>query len=236
MKNKYNILIVEDEIIASHYLKEILHSLGHKDVFQVTNAKDAIDKIIEHHIDLVFLDINISGSMDGIVCANKLNEKYFVPVIFSTAYCDTHTMEEASKTNMFGYLMKPFEKQDVEASLFVALNRLSKTEKHKVVHRVPKSKESIQINSKLSFSLHTRTLFRYTIPIDLTKKEMLILYVLSTNLNQNISFKTIQEKVWDSKDVSGATIRDTIRRLRAKAPELDIQSVAGFGYILKVDV
>ena len=220
-------------MIASHYLKQLLYSLGHHDVFEVTNAKDAIDIVNNTRIDLVFLDINISGAIDGISCAIMLNQKYFLPVIFTTAYSDTNTIQEASKTNMFGYIMKPFEQQDVEASLYIALNRLSSIKNTRTVETSAVEYESIQLNNNQYFSISTQTLFTNNIPIDLTKKEMKILYTLSTNLNQNISFGILQEDVWDNKDVSNSTIRDTIRRLRIKAPELNIQSIAGFGYILK---
>ena len=230
MSTLYNILIVEDEIIASHYLKQLLRTLNYQHIFEVANANDALNIIETTHIDFAFLDININGPIDGISCARMMNEKHFTPIIYTTAYCDTITMQEAGKTNMFGYLMKPFEQQDVEAALHIALNRLATIQ--------PDSKKeieqkSIQLNSYQYFSISSQTFFSNSIPVDLTKKEISILSVLSVNVNQNISFNTLKENVWDNKEVSNSTVRDTIRRLRAKAPGLNIQSIAGFGYILK---
>ena len=57
--------------------------------------------------DLVY---NISGSIDGINSARLLNKEYFLPIIFTTAYGDSQTINEATDTNIFAYLIKPFEK------------------------------------------------------------------------------------------------------------------------------
>lgn len=181
--------------------------------------------------DFAFLDINIEGRIDGIQCAKLMNENYFLPIIFTTAYNDTNTMQEASTTNMFGYLMKPFEKEDVEAALHIALNRIRMTTTPK--EQTYSEKEEIQLGGNQRFSFKSQTFFVEEQTINLTKKEIAVLYVLAININQNISFETIKENVWENKEISNATIRDTIRRIRAKAPELKIQSVAGFGYILR---
>lgn len=233
MKEEYSILIVEDEAIASYYLKQLLHSLSYKHIYEVTNATDALELIKTTHIDFIFLDINISGSTDGIACAHMINQIKSIPIIYTTAYCDSQTMQEAAKTNMFGYLMKPFEKKDVEAMLYVVLNRLNATKEIPLPNSDAIEKNSIYITRKLHFCLNTKTLFADDIPIALTNKEIRTLCLLSKNLNKNVSYAQLEEYVWDNKDISNSTIRDTIRRLRLKVRSFDIQSIAGFGYILK---
>ena len=106
-KRAFNILIVEDEIVAVQYLKRILISLSYQTIFVSNNATDALEIINKHLIDLVFMDINIQGSVDGITCAHSLNIKQNIPIIYTTAYSDSVTIVEASETNIFGYLIKP---------------------------------------------------------------------------------------------------------------------------------
>lgn len=231
LKEKYTILIVEDEAIASHYLNQLLLSLGDHTIFKATNARDAFGLMDSVKFDFAFLDINIDGVIDGIECAKIMNEKYFLPIIFTTAYNDTQTMQEASMTNMFGYLMKPFEQKDVEAALHIALNRIRMTTTPK--EQIYNEKEEIQLGENQRFSFKSQTFFIKDQPINLTKKEIAVLCILAININQNISFEIIKECVWENKEISNATIRDTIRRIRVKSPELKIQSVAGFGYSLR---
>jgi DNA-binding response OmpR family regulator len=70
--------------------------------------------------------------------------------------------------------------------------------------------------------------------ISLTKKENDVLYILCKNLNQNISYETLLEYVWQDQSVSNSTILDTISRLKKKAPNLNIETIINYGYILKL--
>lgn len=96
-----SILIVEDEVISTHYLIGILESLNINTIYDATCMEEALNIVREHHIDLVFMDINIDGAEDGITCSKVINEEYFIPIIFTTAYGDSQTILEASDTNSF---------------------------------------------------------------------------------------------------------------------------------------
>ncbi len=233
MKSNYNILIVEDELIASLYLSQILNSLGHNNVYISTNAKDALDILSNTLIDFAFVDINIQGSIDGIKCSHLLNEKYSLPIIFTTAYNDSQIMKEASKTNMYGYLIKPFEVKDVEASIYTIESRLQTQKYYKEEQEDNTKSEYIDLGNGYSFHIDSKTLLREDIPLNLTKKEIEVLYVLCMNINQNVSYDLLQEQVWSNKYITDSTIRDAIRRLRSKSENLNIQSISGMGYILR---
>ena len=69
--------------------------------------------------------------------------------------------------------------------------------------------------------------------IHLTHKELHVLHMLATNLNNNISYDKLKEYVWKNQEVSNSTIRDTVSRLKRKAVDLNIQTIIGFGYVLK---
>ena len=120
------ILIVEDEFVAQEYLSQILHSFRVKEIFKASSANEALEIVREQQIDLVFMDINIEGAIDGIECSALLNKEYFLPVIFTTAYADTNTINEAKEENIFGYLVKPFQANSIEATLNVALSTMEK--------------------------------------------------------------------------------------------------------------
>lgn len=228
-KNELNILIVEDEIIASQYLLNILESLGFINIFEASSFEEALEIVKSNKVHLSFMDINISGSIDGINSARLLNKEYFLPIIFTTAYGDSQTINEATDTNIFGYLIKPFEKNQVESSLLIALKRTSISFDKTIVS----NNDILELGVNQRYNLQNQTFYINNKVINLTKKENDILYILCKNLNQNISYECLLEYVWGDKNISNSTIRDTISRLKRKVPTLNIETIINFGYIIK---
>lgn len=230
MKTKScNILIVEDEFINAKFVEDTLISLGHKVASICASADEAIQLAKNDKIDLAFMDINIEGGTDGIMCATLLNQHYCIPIIYMTAYNDTNTIEEASDTNIYGYLIKPFDKKDIEASLNVAIKISLKSKIEPQIKIAPKN---INLGHNYIYTFKTKTLKIDNIYIKLTKKESLILHLFCLNINQNISYALLLEYIWKNKDVADSTIRDVIFRLRKKAPLLDIENISKLGYCL----
>jgi len=227
---KKHILIVEDEYLSSSFLCGVMNKLGFKNITMVSSANAAIEVVKNNKVDLVFMDINIDGSIDGIVCARLLNQEYPIPIIYITAYRDTLTIEEAGQTNIYGYLIKPFDEKDIEATLSVALKRTSNNLNKKKYENLD---EKIDLGKEYNYCLKNRILFEKNIPIKLTKKESEVLYLLCKNINQNISYELFREYVWSNKMVANSTIRDTILRLRKKIPNIDLENSIGLGYSLR---
>jgi len=223
-----NILIVEDEIFASQYLVAILDELGYIDIFEANNSNDALQVVKNNKIDLIFMDINIKGGIDGIECSKLVNREYEIPIIYTTAYFDTETIKETTETNIYGYIIKPFNESNVEVTLSVAMKKI----KEKSVSIIL-DKNIIQLDNELLFNLSTRTLSKYNIPILLTKKELLLVTLFVTNINQNVSYSMIRNTIWIDRDVSDSTIRDSVSRLKRKIVGFKIENIASFGYILK---
>jgi len=227
-----NILVVEDEVISTQYLIDVLKSLNVGTIYDSTNFEDALDIVKNNTIDIAFMDINIDGSVDGITSAKILNENRFLPIIFTTAYGDSHTILEASDTNIFGYLIKPFDTNAVEATLQVAVKRIKSVTANVKIDNIVKN-DIIDFGMGQKFNLTNRTFYVEDIPINLTKMELNVLYFLCTNLNQNISYELLIQNVWNNKNISTSTIRDTLSRLKRKTPNLNIENIIDFGYILK---
>ena len=233
----YTILIVEDEFIATEYLSQILHSFDIDIIFKASSSDEALDIVKNNHIDLVFMDINIQGAIDGIRCASLLNNEYFLPIIFTTAYADTNTINEANEENIFGYLVKPFQASNVEATLNVAISNLKRLEKLTNLNSPTKDlNESLDLANGYIYSLETKTLSLKNTPINLTKKELEVFDILCRNINNNISYAYIKELVWSDKDITDSTIRDVISRIKKKIPHIDIENISNYGYILKSNV
>jgi len=228
-KKNINILIVEDEIIASEYLVNILESLSFNNVFEAVSIEKAKSIIKHNSIDLVFMDINIDGSIDGIQGASILNAYYNLPIIFTTSYGDSNTISEAYETNIYGYLIKPFKENNVEATLSVAIKQVFRDKQQLLDYDM----NTIKLGKNEKFDKVNKTFYINNIPVHLTKNELNLLNTFCVNIDNNISYTTLKEYVWNNKDISDSNIRDTVSRLKRKAPNLLLENIINFGYILK---
>ena len=226
-RKDYNILIIEDEFINSEFLKQVLLKFGFQTIYIVTNAQDALTIVANKKIHFAFVDINISGPIDGIMCSKMMNQKYELPIVYTTAYSDSTTISEASETNIYGYLIKPFDSKDVEVIcnivLKIAFKRENSIEEKNIVH----------ICQDYKFDLDTKTFTIDNNVIKLSKNELKLLDVLCKNINQCVPYAMIKDYVWENKTIADSTMRDTISRLRRKANDIDIESFSGVGYCLK---
>ncbi len=115
------ILIVEDELIVAIDLKETLEALG----FVVTGIAASFDAIMrqvkQDRPDVVLMDIRLSGIRDGIEAATILGETWQIPVLYLTAYADSHTLARVYASRPYGYLRKPVSEADLMAAITLVL-------------------------------------------------------------------------------------------------------------------
>ena len=219
----YKILIVENEFINRKFTEQLLINLGQDIVDSVTNAKDALLITKNKPIDFVLMDINLEGAINGLDCAKQLNKN--IPIIYMTEEQDKLSIEKASKTNIYGYIIKPFTPQVFRATFSVAVARFQVLEQER--------RSIIELGNRYRYEIKSKTLKIGSIPIVLTKKEHDVLNFLVLHLNEQVNFYSLKESIWNNKKVSLSTIRDTVLRLRKKAPLLKIENFVGIGYCLK---
>ncbi len=115
-----NIIIVEDEPLIAEDIAGVIQDAGHRVLTIEHNSEPALDAIANQKPDLVFLDISIEGSRDGIEIAGILKEKYGIPFIFITSHSDSVTLGRAKTTTPLGYIVKPFTEQDILTTLEIS--------------------------------------------------------------------------------------------------------------------
>lgn len=120
---KGRILVVEDERIVAKDISKRLKDLGYGVVAAVSSGEAAIETATEARPDLVLMDIQLKGSVDGIEAAEKIRSELNIPVIYLTAYADENTLQRAKVTEPFGYIIKPFDERDLHAAIEIALRR-----------------------------------------------------------------------------------------------------------------
>lgn len=103
------ILLVEDYIIQSMGLWNLLEFWGYDMCEQVTSGEEAIAKAEQESPDIVLMDINLDGKLNGIEAARQIMSRFGIPVIFTTSYSDDKTMERAEAVEPAGYFVKPLD-------------------------------------------------------------------------------------------------------------------------------
>lgn len=124
MKEKEpKILVVEDDSLVAMDIKQSLRFLGYRVVSPVSTGEAALESVEKNHPNLVMMDVKLAGQMDGISAAEKIHAYYDIPVIYLSAYSDSKTLRRAKDTNPFGYIVKPFNKNDLNTAIQIALQK-----------------------------------------------------------------------------------------------------------------
>ena len=115
------ILIVEDEAIIALGIQEDLEKLGYQVVGSAYDGEEALEMVQVQQPDLVLMDINLRGMLDGIETALLINKSRSTPVIFVTAMVDDETVQRAKPCEPYGYIIKPIRQDDLRTTIEHAL-------------------------------------------------------------------------------------------------------------------
>jgi len=114
------ILIVEDEFLVAANLQADLEAMGYRVIGLASSGDQALGISRRETPDLVLMDIKIRGAMDGIETAKRLRQESDIPAIFITAFADDAFIESAKSSEPLGYLVKPFDKKELHATIEMA--------------------------------------------------------------------------------------------------------------------
>lgn len=118
-----SILIVEDEPNYSDTLEMFVDELGYECVGCTSNGHDAQNLFHQYKPDLVLMDINLEGGISGIDLAQKFQHSNKTPIIFITSFEDKETFNRAKETGPSAYLIKPFDPDQLERSIELAMHQ-----------------------------------------------------------------------------------------------------------------
>lgn len=122
------ILIVEDELVTAHFIRDVLEGLDYTSCGIAASSSTALELCRKTKPLLVLMDIEIDGEKNGIETAILIIEKWNIPVVFLTAYDDQKIVDEAMKAKPYAYLIKPFDEDDLRVALNVAFNQIKISE------------------------------------------------------------------------------------------------------------
>ena len=127
-RTKYRVLIVEDDMGVSNYIRSELATLYK--ISQISNGKDALEYILKEKPDLIVSDI-LMPKMDGITLCRKIKSNIHIdhiPVLLLTAKSSDEDWLEGLNTGADAYMVKPFHPEILKKTI---ANLLSNRERLK---------------------------------------------------------------------------------------------------------
>ncbi|MCL6259407.1 response regulator [Aquiflexum sp. TKW24L] len=128
MTHKTRILIVEDDMIIAANIGLQLSNLGYEVTGLESRGEDAVHHAIENNPDIILMDIQLKGKINGIEAAKAIKKLIDIPVIYLTANVDDATFSNAKETHPFAFISKPFNKLDLERTIALVEDKIK--EKH----------------------------------------------------------------------------------------------------------
>jgi DNA-binding LytR/AlgR family response regulator len=115
------ILIVEDEPIIAADLQDRIEDLGYRVQEVVDRGEDAIRLLEDQRPDLILMDVQLAGQLDGVDAALTIHERWGTPLIFLTSNSDSPTFKRARNARPRAFLSKPFRGRDLAHAIELAL-------------------------------------------------------------------------------------------------------------------
>lgn len=119
------ILVVEDEMIIAAKISMYLIEMGYEVTAIIPRSEEVLHHLEMSDPDIVLLDIQLKGEMDGVELAELLIKQHPIPIIFLTANSDEETFQRARHTKPFAFLTKPFKKIDLKRTLELTVSRMA---------------------------------------------------------------------------------------------------------------
>lgn len=114
---KTSILIVEDDWIVAEDIRNRLEAFGFATTEKATSGAEAIEIATKSLPDIVLMDIELGGDMDGIEAASLIESNLHIPVVFITGHTDWERISRASISWPFGYVIKPFYNDELNITI-----------------------------------------------------------------------------------------------------------------------
>lgn len=214
------IALVEDEKDLNNLIRTYLEKEGYN-VVSYYDGDSTINNI-NKDVDLWILDIMLGDTISGYDIIKKIREENpDVPVIFTSARDKDLDKIIGLELGSDDYIAKPYSPKELVLRVNNIIRRVYSKEKQKLTYK------DYTIDFEKRMVLHKGE------SINLTTLEFDLLYMFVTNINKSFSRDDILNNIWGENYFgTDRVVDDLVRRLRKKMPELDINTIYGYGYRL----
>jgi two-component system, OmpR family, response regulator CiaR len=223
-----SLLIIEDDINLQVELCQFLENFFTK-IDAISNAEEALKLYNQTSYDLVLTDIELpnENGLNFIQKIKKINPNQLVIVM--SAYKETKYFLKSIELQIYSFLVKPFDSQQLIETFIKVTKILEKAKKEIQEDTSP----LLKLSKNLQFDTQNNYLYKQGSMVMLTQKEEKLLEVLVQNLQSHVSEAQIKKAIWDDEEIADSTLRVLIKRLREKLGYEDaIINLKGRGYKL----
>jgi|GEM_PF-1371919 len=153
-RSAIKILIVEDQQVVALDVQNYLEELGYGVAAIASTGKEALELAKKTKPDLALMDIVLKGSIDGIETARRINSLHGIPSVFLTAYADREKIERAKSAHPFGYILKPFQKDELKVAVEMAYHKFKSDQK--ILESERKIKRALEEREIMLKEIHHR--------------------------------------------------------------------------------
>lgn len=221
----YNILIVEDELIAAEYLKDLLLSRGWNVVNIVDNGVDVIKSVKKYNPHLILMDIMINGAKSGCEIAIDVRKTSNCSIVFLTAYADDEMISYAMQVEADGYIVKPYNENEIIATISLLASKQNiNTKGFKIT----------KIRGGFYFNHDNHLLYKDDKIVKLGPKAIKLIRILCNHRDNVVSYEDLYENIWEDK-LNIKKLQMVVYRIREVCNANLLENINGVGYQILVD-
>ena len=195
-------------------------------MYEAQDGEEAYALYLKKKPDIIIADIDMP-KLNGLDLAKKIRQiDKNVKIIILTAHIDTAMLLKATELNLIKYLVKPITRRELNDVLSLAIDNIKKFE-------IVEIKENVVFNNYI-WQIEQQKLFYLDTEIILTKSELNLIALLTTELNRSFSYNEITMAIWNEHDADKKdSIKTIIKSLRKKSPKNFIKNHFGIGYSIE---
>ena len=225
MKNKYRILIVEDDEVIAHSIQKLMGDWGWE-ACCVEDFSKVLDTFASYNPHLVILDIALPAC-NGFYWCMEIRKISRVPVVFLSSASDNMNIVIAMNMGGDDFIAKPFDRNVLAAKIQAILRR---------TYDFAANTELIAHKGAV-LNTADATLTYEGQRIDLTKNDYKILKMLLENKGKTVSRDALMTRLWETDCfVDENTLTVNIPRLRKKLEQAGLTDFIvtrkGMGYLI----
>jgi len=216
------VLYIEDDKATREQTSAVLN-LMFKSVLTAKSAEEGLSIFDGGKVDLILADIGLP-QQDGLSLVKTIrDDNYRVPIVMLTSMSAQEQLLQAANLAIDGYIVKPFE-----------LNNLIKV-LSRALHRSGSGKQQIvDFGGGILFSISTQEISVEGRIVPLGRKERELLEMLVSAHPKTVSFEEIYLRLWPMESVGDSALKNLVMRMRKKIGDDLILCVKSAGYRVKL--
>lgn len=226
-----NLLILEDDMIIAADISLHLTRLGYEVTCILSSGEDAIVQVQQEAPDLMLVDINLKGDLDGVETVHKIRQlRPEIGIIYLTANSDEATYNRAKATQPEAFISKPFKRLDLARAIELAIIRLAGAEESAIADQATDQDEAYILEDRVFVKQRDRMIKIYVRDILYAEADRNYCKIYAINKEYLI---TLPLKVFEEKLNSPAFLRIhrsyiiNLKHIDELSPQNELVSIGG---------